>query len=82
MAQAQPHKANDWRIRLTAVGERTAKMPTTTSSVALTIGLLLTVLASEVRACHPQFEKERRYLQLYLGIEPENDGEVPSNGES
>ncbi|CAI4228090.1 unnamed protein product [Auanema sp. JU1783] len=28
-------------------------------------------------ACHPQFEKELRYLDLYLGLIPEDDGELP-----
>ncbi|CAJ0561809.1 unnamed protein product, partial [Mesorhabditis spiculigera] len=35
--------------------------------------LLFIPLAS---ACHPGFEKELRYLELYLGIKPTNDGEI------
>ncbi|KJH51875.1 hypothetical protein DICVIV_01954 [Dictyocaulus viviparus] len=30
-----------------------------------------------LQACHPRFEKELRYLDLYLGIKPDNDGEMP-----
>ncbi|KAL6740668.1 hypothetical protein Aduo_014005 [Ancylostoma duodenale] len=41
---------------------------------------LLPLLAflSLVDACHPRFEKELRYLDLYLGIKPDNGGDIPS----
>ncbi|GMT22556.1 hypothetical protein PFISCL1PPCAC_13853 [Pristionchus fissidentatus] len=38
---------------------------------------LLIFIVSAARACHPQFQKELRYLDLYLGIQPDNDGQLP-----
>ncbi|ETN85712.1 hypothetical protein NECAME_16681 [Necator americanus] len=40
--------------------------------------LLLLAVFPHVDACHPRFEKELRYLDLYLGIRPDNDGDIPS----
>ncbi|PIO65118.1 hypothetical protein TELCIR_13227 [Teladorsagia circumcincta] len=40
------------------------------------IGLLAVI--SVVNACHPQFERELRYLDLYLGVRPDNNGDIPT----
>ncbi|RCN44928.1 hypothetical protein ANCCAN_09124 [Ancylostoma caninum] len=40
--------------------------------------LALLAFLSSVDACHPRFEKELRYLDLYLGIKPDNGGDIPS----
>uniref|UniRef100_A0A7I4YID2 MAM domain-containing protein n=1 Tax=Haemonchus contortus TaxID=6289 RepID=A0A7I4YID2_HAECO len=42
----------------------------------------LLAVVTVVNACHPQFEKELRYLDLYLGVQPDNDGEIPSKDAS
>ncbi|KAK6040277.1 hypothetical protein COOONC_22218 [Cooperia oncophora] len=50
------------------------------SSFHTLIALLASI--SLVNACHPQFEKELRYLDLYLGVRPDNDGVIPSKDSS
>uniref|UniRef100_A0A158P660 MAM domain-containing protein n=1 Tax=Angiostrongylus cantonensis TaxID=6313 RepID=A0A158P660_ANGCA len=40
--------------------------------------LVLLTITPILEACHPRFEKELRYLDLYLGIQPDNGGEIPS----
>ncbi|EPB80431.1 hypothetical protein ANCCEY_00528 [Ancylostoma ceylanicum] len=40
--------------------------------------LALLAFLSFADACHPRFEKELRYLDLYLGIKPDNNGDIPS----
>ncbi|VDM57312.1 unnamed protein product [Angiostrongylus costaricensis] len=40
--------------------------------------LVLLTIIPILEACHPRFEKELRYLDLYLGIQPDNGGEIPS----
>ncbi|KAF8375593.1 mam-3, partial [Pristionchus pacificus] len=39
--------------------------------------LLLLFIPALAQACHHQFQKELRYLELYLGIQPENEGQLP-----
>uniref|UniRef100_A0A1I7XRL5 MAM domain-containing protein n=1 Tax=Heterorhabditis bacteriophora TaxID=37862 RepID=A0A1I7XRL5_HETBA len=44
--------------------------------------LLLLYFTICVTGCYPQFEKELRYLDLYLGIKPDNSGQIPQKGEN
>ncbi|ULT96302.1 hypothetical protein L3Y34_004720 [Caenorhabditis briggsae] len=39
--------------------------------------LLALFLPTGIEACHAQFQKELRYLDLYLGIKPDNNGDIP-----
>ncbi|CAB3406681.1 unnamed protein product [Caenorhabditis bovis] len=40
--------------------------------------ILLICLIRCAYSCHPQFSKELRYLDLYLGVKPDGDGEIPT----
>ncbi|VDL78396.1 unnamed protein product [Nippostrongylus brasiliensis] len=40
--------------------------------------LVVAATSSVVSACHARFEKELRYLDLYLGVAPDNNGDIPS----
>lgn len=42
--------------------------------------ILIVFLPAFVLGCLPGYEKELRYLYHYLGIQPHNQGQIPSNG--